>query len=64
MLSVFITPCTKPTRIQCAIITAVRTHTSPNHVAYSCSPSPSSSGKSRRMQNSSSCRNSSRSPRE
>ena len=31
MLSVFITPCTKPTRIQCATITAVRSQTSPNH---------------------------------
>ena len=30
MLSVFITPCTKPTRIQCAIIRAVRSHTCAN----------------------------------
>jgi hypothetical protein len=30
MLSVFMTPCTKPTRIQCTIISAVRWHTSVN----------------------------------
>ena len=27
MLSVFMTPCTKPTRIQCAIMRAVRSQT-------------------------------------
>jgi hypothetical protein len=33
MLSVFITPWMKPTRIQCAIMIAVRRATSANHAA-------------------------------
>ena len=41
MLSVFITPWTKPTRIQCATITAVRAQTSREPArAYSASPLP------------------------
>jgi hypothetical protein len=34
MLSVFITPCTKPTRIHSTIIVAVRSQTSPNQATY------------------------------
>ena len=64
MLSVFITPWTKPTRIQCATITAVRSQTSANHAAYSASPSPDRCGKSRRIVKSTSVRSRSVSPRE
>ena len=67
MLSVFITPCTKPTRIQCATISALRWQTSVNHAAYRASPLwPLSArvGKSRRMVKSTSCSSSGRSPRE
>ena len=53
MLSVFITPWTKPTRIQSATMRAVRSATCANHSARTAgsagSPPISSSGKSRRI---------------
>ena len=68
MLSVFITPCTKPTRIQCATMTAVRSQTSANQRARMPSstgwPSATSSGKSRRIVNSTRRASSATSPRE
>ena len=45
MLSVFITPCTKPTRIQCATSVAVRRQTSSNQRAYVAGDGAPSSGK-------------------
>ena len=45
MLSVFITPWTKPTRIHPATIQAVRSHTWANHSASPAAPCPASSGK-------------------
>ncbi len=45
MLSVFITPWTKPTRIQPATIQAVRSQTWANHSASPSPPRPASSGK-------------------
>ena len=41
MLSVFMTPCTKPTRVQCATISAVRRHTSSNQRRRRSPTSPS-----------------------
>ncbi len=46
-LSVFMTPCTKPTRIHSAIRRAVRSQTSRNQSARSCSRLPERCGKSR-----------------
>ena len=64
MLSVFITPCTKPTRIQCATNSADRSHTCPNHSSRSAGPEPPISGKSRRMVKSTSFASTSTSPRD
>ena len=67
MLSVFITPWTKPIRIQSTIISAVNRTTSANQsviTSSGCSPLPSArSGKSVRIVQSTSRRNSSNSPR-
>ena len=49
MLSVFMTPCTKPTRIQCATMCAVRSQTVANQRARLASVLPSIPGKSRAM---------------
>ena len=56
MLSVFITPWTKPTRIQCTINVAVRRQISGNQRPYTSGPGSPSSGKCVRITHSASAR--------
>ena len=69
MLSVFITPCTKPTRIQCAIISAgafayLREPLGAQRFVERAGSGAGNSGKSRRIVKSTSCASNATSPRD